>query len=270
MEFLISIYNFFDAKMETPTNYSWFHLVCIAATLLLTVFLVCAFKRASDKTVRGLAAFFWITIVILEIIKQLLFGLSIEDGKFVWDYAWYAFPFQFCSSPLYILPIVAFAKEGKFRDAAITFLATFGLFAGICVYVFPNDVFIEQIFINIQTMIHHGTQVFFGIYLAFRYRDKHTFRGLVKATGVFSVLAAIALIINIGTHHLFPIIGIEDTLNMFYISPYHNCTLPLLSMIDEALPYPPFLCIYIFGFMICAGIVLLLMKGLVKITGYSK
>lgn len=270
MEFLISIYNFVNTQMETPTNYSPFHLLCVGIMLLITVFLVAAFKKASDRTVRGLAGFFWVTIVILEIIKQLLFGFSVDDGKLVWDYAWYAFPFQFCSSPLYILPIVAFAKDGKLRDAAIVFLATFSVFAGTCVYVFPNDVFISQLFICIQTMVHHGVQVFFGVYLAFRYRDKMNFKGLVRATGVFTTLAAIAMAINLGAHYLFPLIGIEDTLNMFYISPFENCTLPVLSMVDEALPYAPFLCVYIFGFMLCAGLIMLIMKGLVKITKYSK
>lgn len=270
MEFLVSIYNFVNTQMTTPTNYSPFHLACIGIMLLTAVFLITVFKKAGDRTVRGLAGFFWVTIVILEIIKQLLFGFDVEDGRLVWDYAWYAFPFQFCSSPLYILPIVAFSKNEKLRDAAIVFLATFSVFAGTCVYVFPNDVFTSQVFICIQTMVHHGVQVFFGAYLAFRYRDKLTFKNLARATGVFTVLAAIAMAINLGAYYLFPLIGISDTLNMFYISPFENCTLPVLSMVDEALPYIPFLCVYIFGFMICAGLIMLIMKGLVKITKYSK
>ena len=270
MDFLISLYNFFDARMDTPTNYDSYHLLCVGIMLAITVLLICLFKKAGEKTVRGLAGFFWVTMVVLEIIKQLLFGLSIVDGKFVWNYAWYAFPFQFCSSPLYVLPIVAFAKNGKFRDAAIIFLATFGFFAGACVYVFPNDVFTPQIFINIQTMIHHGTQVFFGTYLAFRYKHLLNFKNLVRATGVFTVLSALAMLMNIGTHYLFPAFGIDETFNMFYISPYHECTLPLLSEVYKAVPYPAFLCIYIFGFMLCAGLVMLIMKGLIKITGMSK
>jgi hypothetical protein len=238
--------------------------------LAITVLLICLFKKAGEKTVRGLAGFFWVTMAILEIIKQLLFGFYIVDGKFVWDYAWYAFPFQFCSSPLYVLPIVAFAKNSKFRDSAIVFLATFSFFAGTCVYVFPNDVFTPQIFINIQTMIHHGVQVFFGTYLAFRYKHLLSFKNLVRATGVFTVLSVIAMLMNIGTYHIFPSFEINETFNMFYISPYYDCTLPVLSEVYKAVPYPAFLCIYIFGFMLCAGLVMLIMKGLIKVTGVSK
>lgn len=99
--------------------------------------LITFFGNASDKFVRRLAAVLWIIMVVFEIGKQLIYGFNVEDGRLVWDYEWYAFPFQFCSSPLYILPFVAFAKDGKIRDSAMLFLATFSLFAGICVYVIP-------------------------------------------------------------------------------------------------------------------------------------
>lgn len=265
MDILVKIYNFVNTKMNTPTNYDSYHLLCVGIMLAITVFLILFFKRAGETTVRRLAGFFWVTIVILEIVKQLLFGFSVVDNTLVWDYAWYAFPFQFCSSPLYVLPLVAYRKGGKLRDAAIVFLATFGFFGGACVYVFPNDVFTNQIFINVQTMIHHGVQVFFGTYLAFRYKHLLTFKHLVRATGIFVILCGIAMAINQASFELFPSFGISEEMNMFYISPHYPCTLPLLSEVYKLVPYPAFLCIYVFGFMLCAGLVMLLMKGLTAI-----
>lgn len=264
MDFFVSLYKFAATEMAIPTNYDVFHLAWVGVVIAVAVLLVCAFKNISEKNFRKLAAGLWITMVVLEIIKQLVFGFRVVDGALVWNYEWYSFPFQFCSSPLYILPIVAFARDGKIRDAAITFLATFSLFAGICVYVFPNDVFTYFTFINHQTMIHHGVQVFFGIYLAFRYREKMKFKDLVWATVIFSALAATALGMNIGMYHIFQNLGMNDIFNMFFISPYYDCTLPLLSMVYSAVPYPVFLCVYIFGFMLCAGLVMLIMKGVVK------
>ena len=271
MKALNFIYDVLNTSMEVPKSYGAYHISSVVITLILAVLMVAFLKNTKDKTVRAITAVIWIVVVFFEITKQLLYGIHMnESGTFYWDYNWYFFPFQFCSSPLYILPIVAFARNGKLRDAAIAFLATFSVFAGICVYVFPNDVFTNFTFINIQTMIHHGVQIFFGAYLAFRYRDKLNLRGLVGATGIFTALAAIALILNIGTHHIFPLVGINESINMFFISPYHSCSLPVLSMVDEALPYLPFLCVYIFGFMLCAGLIMLIMKGLIKITRYSK
>ncbi len=264
MDFFVSLYKFAATEMAIPTNYDIFHLAWVGVVVAVAFLLVCGFKNLSERGVRKLACGLWITIVVLEIIKQFVFGFSVVDGALVLDYGWYGFPFQFCSSPLYILPIVAFARDGKIRDAAITFLATFSLFAGICVFVFPGDVFTYFTFINHQTMIHHGVQIFFGIYLAFRYREKMKFKYLVWATAIFSALAITALGMDVGMYYLFQNLGINDIFNMFFISPYYDCTLPLLSMVYSAVPYPVFLCVYIFGFMLCAGLVMLIMKGVVK------
>lgn len=269
MELLISIFSFLTTESERPTNYDSYHFMWVGIVLAITVFLILFCKNMNDKTVRIVSAILWVSIAVLELMKQLIFGLSLIDGQFVWDYAWYAFPFQFCASPLYILPIVAFAKDSKLHDAAITFIATFALFAGICVYVFPNDVFMHYEFINAQAMYHHGVQVFWGIYLAFRYREKMNFTNLIRGTTVFSTIVVIAMILNIVVHNYFIINGMDDTFNMFFISPYYECTLPVLSVVYQAVPYPIFLFIYVFGFMLCAGLVMLLMKALVKLTKYD-
>lgn len=266
MDSIISLYNILATTMPIPQPYDWFHLVWIGIVIAISIFLVCKFKNASDSDVRKMAGIFWGVMVVFEIIKQFLFGIVVEEDRLVWDYMWYFFPFQFCSSPLYILPIVAFAKDGKFRDNAISFLATFSLFAGICVYVLPSDVFMQFTLINYQTMIHHGTQIFFGVYLAFRYREKLNFKNLLGATAIFSTLAVLALLMNVLTYHLFPALGVNDYMNMFFISPYYDCPLPLLSVVYKAVPYPVFLCVYIFGFMLCAGLIMLIMKGIIKLS----
>ena len=144
------------------------------------------------------------------------------------------------------------------------------MFAGICVYVFPNDVFTSSVFVSAQAMFHHGVQVFFGIYLAFRYREKMHFNNLIKATAIFTSLAGIAMVLNLTVHHFFTLYGIDDTFNMFFISPYYDCTLPVLSVVYDNVPYVAFLFIYILGFMLCAGLVMLIMKGLVKLTKYDE
>ena len=270
MDFWVSLYQFVAAEGELPVSYGPLHLIWVGITLILTVVLLCTCKNLSDKGVRKLAGGFWIALVLLEIMKQLIYSFSVVDGKLVWDYAWYIFPFQFCASPLYILPFVAFAKDGKLRDSAITFIATFSMFAGLCVYVFPNDVFAYYQIINSQALFHHGVQIFLGVYLAFRYRDKMHFKNLVNATVIFSVLAGIAMILNELVHGYLVQNGMGDTFNMYFISPYYDCTLPVLSIVYDLVPYPVFLCVYIFGFMLCAGLMMLLMKGLVKLTKYDK
>lgn len=270
MDFLIYLFKGFSYVGDIPPSYGSYHFMWVGITLALAALFICCFKKLSDKNVRRLAGVLWISMVILEIIKQLVFSIRIENGAFVGDYAWYIFPFQFCASPLYILPFVAFAKDGKLRDAAITFIATFSTFAGLCVYVFPYDVLCYYSFINAQAMYHHGVQVFFGLYLGFRYREKMKLGNLVKATAVFASLAGVAMILNELVYQYLSSNGMGDIFNMYFISPHFDCTLPVLSIVHDLVPYPVFLCVYIFGFMICAGLIMLITKGLIKLTKYNK
>ena len=265
MDFLVKLFNLLTAEFEAaPVSYGLFHIVSIILVITLTVLVCKLFKDSSDKAVNILTACVWVVILSLEIYKQLVFGLGLEEGKFVWDYAWYAFPFQFCSSPLYILPIIAFTKNDKLRDACISYMMTFSLFAGLAVFCYPNDVFIKMIGINYQTMIHHGSQILMGVFYAVRYRDRFGTRHFFSGALVFVVMSFIAMTLNIGVYHAFPLFGIDETFNMFYISPYFDCTLPLLSVVYAKIPYVGFVSVYFFGFILCALIVYSVLSGLLS------
>ena len=255
MNFLIKFYNLMTLTMQEPSNFGWFHLVCIVAIILSTVAVCKLFKDSSDKTVRRISAIVWGVIALFEIYKQLIFG-------FEWDYSWYAFPFQFCSSPLYILPIIAFAKNEKLREFCIAYMMTFSLFAGLAVFCYPNDVFVETIGINIQTMVHHGSQILMGVFYIVRYRAKLTCKFFVGGIWVFVSMVFIAMLMNICVYHILSAAKIYETFNMFYISPYFDCTLPLLSLIWGRIPYFLFVMLYFFGFILCALIVFGVAKGI--------
>lgn len=256
MDFLINLYTTLDTQLESaPESYGLFHVACILAVALLT-FLVCKlFKDSSDRAVNVLTASVWVVILVLEIYKQLIHGFYIEDGVFHWDYAWYIFPFQFCSSPLYIFPIIAFSSNEKLRQRCIAYMMTFSLFAGLAVFCYPNDVFVVTTGINYQTMIHHGSQILMGVLYGARYRAKLSAKFFLGGVRIFVVMVFIAMLLNVGSHYLFRLTGIDETFNMFYISPYFECTLPLLNTVWSMVPYAAFVCVYFFGFILCALIV---------------
>ena len=166
MDFLINLYTVLDTQLESaPESYGLFHVACILAVALLT-FLVCKlFKDSSDRAVNVLTALVWVVILTLEIYKQLIYGFDLEDGAFVWDYAWYAFPFQFCSTPMYIALLTGLFRRGRVHRSLMAFLATYAIFAGVCILVYPGIVFTGTAGINIQTMICHGSMLSIGIYL---------------------------------------------------------------------------------------------------------
>ena len=257
---------FLDAKMTTPTLYGIFHIISLLLVVFVTAFLILKFRNASDKTFRRIVLVFWIIILLLEIYKQINYTFRYNDGDPYWDYQWYIFPFQFCSTPMYALPMVAFLPRGKVRNAFIAFLCYFSLVAGIAVLLYPADVFIETIGINIQTMIHHGSQVALGIYFAVYKRKEISIKFLTLGVGVLLGFIATALLLNVVFYNWMSSVGIDETFNMFYISPYYNSTLPVFSALQPLLPYPIFLFLYVFAMLVGGFAVLAVQKAIVTFS----
>ena len=266
MDFLVKLIEFARGSMDIPANYGWFHLMFIGITVVASVLMCVFFKNADERKVRLICLAMWIVIVVLEIYKQLMFTYSVEDGKIVADYWWEFFPFQLCSSPLYILPFVAFLPSGKVHDMMCAFMIAFSIFGGICVYIFPGDVFCEYIGINIQTMVHHGIQIVSGVFLAARYREKLKIKYYLGGAVIFVAMMGVAMLLNYVVTPLLRSVGIDDKFSMFYVSPYEPCHLPILSMIYPLVPFPVFLVIYLFGFMLAAAIIFYIAKGIAALS----
>ena len=266
MDFFVQLFNFFDKEMIEPTNYGWFHIMFMVIIVTTTVMLCTFFKDCTDKTMRKILLIFWLTIVSFEIYKQLNFGFDVVDGKLMWDYAWYAFPYQLCSTPLYAMPFVIFLREGKIRGSFIAYMGTFSLFGGIAVFFYPNDVFITTIGINIQTMVHHGTQIVIGVFLILHQRKKLGILHYLSSIPVFTLFSVIAIILN----ELTVACGLEDTFNMFYISRHYDCTLPILSDIYPKVPYGIFLMIYLVGFVFVSIAVYYAQYGIFRLVQHIK
>ena len=254
------------ASMDTPPLYGWFHLMMFALIIVSTVLLVVKYKDCSDEIFRRIMLISWIINVVLEIYVGLMFSFSSDGTSAVWSYAWYMFPFQFCSSPIYVLPFIAFMRDGRIRDCFISFTISFTVFGGMAVMFYPGDVFMWIIGINIQTMIHHGMMGMLGVFCAVHERRKLSFRHALRGVPVFAALASVALTLNVVTHHLRAAVGADDLFNLFYISPYQPCTLPILADIYPVVPYPVFLAIYILGFSLVAFAVYYIQKAIIALV----
>lgn len=273
MEFLIKFLSLLSAEMTEPHSYGWFHFMFVAIMIGLTVFLCIKFRDASDKAFRRIVLICWIVMVVLEVYKQFEFSYDIVFDEALnktvveWDYRWNAFPYQLCSTPLYVLPFIAFMKDNKFREYLVAYISTFSLFGGLATFCYPEDVFIETIGINIQTMTHHGLQIVLGVFCIVYFRKRFNIKYYLKSLPVFGVLVSVALISNEIFYAIFK--NAED-FNMFYISRHYNCSLPLLDIIDKALPYIPFLLLYVFGFMIISAIIFFVAKGIIILVNRIK
>lgn len=251
------IINFFYATWEKRTDYGPFHLISLAIMVALIVLIcfTCRGNRVSDKAFRIIAIFVSAILILFEVYKQIVYTYNPTTG--VWKYQWYAFPFQFCSTPMYVLLLAGLAKPGKLREWCSNFLGTFGLLAGLLVMIMPGDVFNTSLVgIAVQTMVHHGMMVVMGVFVWVSGRAKPKISSAFKALAVFTVLVAIATVLN----EVIVATGANggETFNMFFISRHFPSTLPVFSIIYSKVPYFVFVIIYFVGFALGALIITLI------------
>jgi hypothetical protein len=263
MNFFEKILKALDLSMTKPTPYGWFHLMWLAIVAILIVVVCLTCKKLNSKQFRTITLIVGITLILFEIYKQLNFSFDSSNGT--WSYHWYAFPFQFCSTPMYVLLLIGIIKENKFSNYLCCFMASFGLFAGLVVMLYPNTVFVSTIGINIQTMLHHGMMLVMGVFMIVSGRAKLEHKTILKGGAVFLSLLAIAFVMNIVWHF----IGINQTFNMFYISPFYKCELVILDKIQE-INYVLFLFTYIFGFLLAGYLMILISMGFDKLSKLIK
>ncbi len=256
MEAMGKLLEFLDADMQTPTMYGWFHLLFFALSVAAGIWLCYAVRDADGRFVRRFLTVTAIVVIVLEVYKQINYTFHYDGSSITADYQWYAFPFQFCSTPMYISLLAGVIPNKKWHSSLCAYLGTFALFAGLCVMFYPAQVFISTIGINIQTMICHGLMITVGIFLLGSGYVKAEHRTICKAIPVFAACMAIAFVMN-EIAHLSGLLETE-TFNMFFISPYCEPSLPVYSLVQAVVPYPLCLVIYIVGFSAAAYIVLLL------------
>ena len=256
MHFIGKLLEILDADMKVPEMYGLFHLTFFILSITVGIWL-CRYKKDGDERfVRKLLLVSAIIVIILEIYKQINYTFLYDGTKISSDYQWYSFPFQFCSTPMYVSLIASLIKSKRIHNALCAYLATFSVFAGLCVMLYPPQVFIDTIGINVQSMICHGSMISVGIYLLGTQYVKLTHRTILKAIPVFAVCVSIAFIMN-EIAHLSGLLE-RETFNMFFISPYCEPSLPVYSIVQAHVPYPWCLIIYISVFSLAAYVILLI------------
>ncbi len=263
MSFWQSVLAFLDTSMETPPSFGWFHLMWVAISFLALIPLLRFPKHQNQDHVRRVVLTTAILVIILEVYKQINYSFSYEDG-IAFDYQWYAFPFQFCSTPMYVGLLAGLVKKGKVHDSLCAYLATYAIFAGTAVMIYPNDAFVRTIGINIQTMICHGSMITIGIYLYATGHVKLEHKTICKAMPVFAVTVSMAAVMNEIAYR----VGLleTETFNMFFISPYCDPSLLIYSDVQRVVPFPWSLVIYILGFTVAAYLILLIAMGIGKLV----
>jgi hypothetical protein len=250
------ILEFLNHQMKRPEVYqgfseSWFQYLSLLIVVVLMIVLSLVYKNKDEEKVIRFIGMMSFIMIIFEVIKQINF--SDANG---WNYQWYAFPFQFCSTPMYVGLLLRYTKNHALKPYLMMFLATYGLFAGAAVMLYPVSVYVDTTIINIQTMVHHGSMAIMGVVLL-SFHVPLQWKAFLKGLYVFIGLTGIAIILNI-IHNTWIH---EGTFNMFFINSKFSSEIPVLSLFQPLVPNIVYIMIFIVGFSLVAYIMLLIRKA---------
>ena len=257
---------FLEAEMVTPKPYGVFHLLWLGLTIAVIVFLCFVRKKHSEKRLKWILGIYGVVAFILEVLKQLIWSVEYNKGlsSFVWDYQWYAAPFQLCTMPIYVCLICLFLNKCKIRDALLAFVAYTTILGSIASAIIPDQLFVPEILINVHAMFLHLGSLVVSVYLLLSGEVKINIKSLFRGFIVFLIVVVIANILNIVIYNSEFLNG--ETFNMLYISPYFESTLPVFNSIYNNVPYILFVALYIVALSLGSYIIFIIAKGISKIS----
>ncbi len=231
--------HFLQGEMEVPGIFSWFHFVMLIPIIGLTIFISMFFKNTSEKVYKRILLIFWIVLLVLELFKQLIKSFHYGSPSY-WEYSVRDFPFSICSMIYYFIPIILFVnkeKHPKLVDTANGYLCLISLTMGLVVCIYTNMVMTNLIFVNIQSLIHHGSQIILGVFIFVYNRKSITIKTVYRTLIAFLITAAIAIIINVSFYPHF--------INMFFINPTRITNLPIGNIVQEKAGYAVYLILFL-------------------------
>ncbi len=239
------VIHFLQGEMEKPGIISWFHLIALIIIIGATFVISFFFHDAEEKVYKRILLISWILLINLEVFKQIIKAFHYGNPSY-WEYSIRDFPFSICSMVYYFVPIILFVnkeKHPKIVDSAIGYMCFISLVAGIAVCIYTDMVMSNLIFINFQSLIHHGTQVVLGVYIYVWNRKTITIKTVYRSLIAFVITAVIAIIINVSFYPHF--------INMFFINPTRITNLPIGNIVQEKAGFP----VYLIGFLSLIAIV---------------
>ena len=257
-------------EMETPVSYSWFHILWIILTLGSIVFLYKKRNNYSEKQLKKVLLIYGVVAFVLELLKQIVWSFNYDQiTKIVsWDYEWYAFPFQLCTTPIFVSLICGFIKKGKLRTALLSYMSFVTILGSIATIIIPDSCFVSDILVNVHTMWLHCGSLVVSVYLLMCGEVKLNIKNLINGILIFVIFVVLANLLNILVYKSDVLNG--ESFNMFYISPYFISTLPVFDIIQESVPYPLYLLTYLCVLTTGALIIYFALLGIKEIYMFYK
>lgn len=218
--------------------------------------------RLPSKKQKILLNILAVLLPLSELWKQLLLTHAHKGTYQIWY-----FPFQLCSTSLYLLPLrqLLLARPNPrtcdFAIRTITdFLSDFGLLAGIFAFADQTGMHYAIPVLTWHSYLWHFIMIFLGLFLILSRRSgiysrscrtvkKFSYlRSFLPAAALFLLLAGIAEIINFLFHT-------RGAIDMFYISPWEPSTQVILRDIADQFGRNTEILLYLCMILVSAGLI---------------
>ena len=153
--------------MTEPTAFGWFHILWLVL-VAITIFVLYKNKKYySENQLKKVLGIYGVVALILETLKQLIWAFNYDPitNIVTWDYQWYAFPFQLCTTPIFVSIICLFLKKGNIRNNLLSYMAYITILGSISTMLIPDSCFVSDILVNIHTMWLHLGSFVVSVYL---------------------------------------------------------------------------------------------------------
>ncbi len=246
--------------MERPAPYGAFHLTFTFVGLAVSILLAWSLRNLSDKGNKIFLTLFGLLLVLAEAYKQMFYFYFIEAHT----YAWWIFPFQLCSVPMYLCLIVPWLKKGKLQRAMYCFMMTYNLLGGFMAFVEPSGIVLDYWTLTLHAFTWHMSLIFIGFYLFLSKRGGLSKEDFVLSTKLFCVLCLIAFLLNLALR------GVSaGEVNNFYIGPSIS-PLIIIKQISQMSAWYVGTALYIPAVALGAFLICLLLRQAAKLRKKEK
>ena len=237
--------------MDTPPLFGAFHICMALFMIIFAIFLArLAMGLDHDTRIKLLTITGWL-LLLSEIFKQVFVCQVVTGG--VYNY-WYI-PFQLCSVPMYLCILLPLLR-GKARDTVLTFMTGYTFLGAAATFIYPEDILRPYIVLTLHGFDWHGVLLFISLTIGLSGMAELTFSGWLRSTYLFLGLSVVAIVINVITEISSAASGyIHGYANMFYLSPFHMSSQPIVGAIEQSLGRPAAMLLYVIAVAAAAGLI---------------
>jgi len=210
MEMLYELLEFTAWEMVEPKPYGLFHILFVLMGGGLCLWAAYGLRNVGERGHRLVLLAVGLFLAVCEVYKQLFHTYYLNHGL----YNWSILPFQLCSVPMYLGLILAVLPGCRMSETMETFLGTYNLLGGLMALLVPPGLCHEYWTLTLHAFLWHLLLVFLGFYLTFSGRANYGTAAMKRATGLFVLLCAFAVFINMLLGEVS-----AGAVNLFYLGP---------------------------------------------------